>query len=107
MRNTLFLMGSAALVVLLGVGCTGPEHKLGRGLSNAGEVVRGEEMQRSIEQNGLFEGTDVGITTGVVQGVTPDAGANRARHLRGDYLPVPAVSSDLDQLPCPQAGISG
>lgn len=69
MRNTLFLLGSAALVALLGVGCAGPEQKLGRGFSNAGEVVRLNEFQRSVEQDGLFYGTDTGMTTGVVQGV--------------------------------------
>jgi putative exosortase-associated protein (TIGR04073 family) len=68
MRNTLFLLGSAAMVVLLGAGCTGPETKLGRGLSNSGEIVRLNEMQRSVEQGGLMYGTDTGITTGVVQG---------------------------------------
>jgi putative exosortase-associated protein (TIGR04073 family) len=56
------------MVALLGVGCTGPEQKLGRGMSNAGEIVRLNEMQRSIEQGGVFYGTDTGITTGVVQG---------------------------------------
>jgi putative exosortase-associated protein (TIGR04073 family) len=69
MRNTLFLLGSAAMVALLGAGCAGPEHKLGRGMANATEIVRLNEMQRAVEKNGLFYGTDVGITTGVVQGV--------------------------------------
>lgn len=68
MRNTFFLLGSAALVALMGVGCSGPEQKLGRGVSNAGEIVRMNEMRRSVEQGGLFYGTDVGITTGLVQG---------------------------------------
>jgi putative exosortase-associated protein (TIGR04073 family) len=68
MRNTLFLLGSAALVALLGVGCKGPEQKLGRGMANATEVVRLGEMNRAVEQNGLFLGTDVGVTTGMVEG---------------------------------------
>src|SRR5580704_10434367 len=68
MRNILFLTGSVAMVALLGDGCAGPEQKLGRGMSNAGEIVRLNEMQRSIEQGGVFYGTDTGITTGVVQG---------------------------------------
>jgi hypothetical protein len=49
------------MVALLGVGCAGPEQKLGRGMSNAGEIVRLNEMQRSIEQGGVFYGTDTGI----------------------------------------------
>jgi putative exosortase-associated protein (TIGR04073 family) len=68
MRNTLFLLGTAALVALMGVGCKGPEQKLGRGMANVTEVVRLGEMNRSVEQNGLFLGTDVGITTGMVEG---------------------------------------
>jgi putative exosortase-associated protein (TIGR04073 family) len=68
MRNTLFFLGSVALVALLGVGCTGPEHKLGRGFANATEVVRMGELNRSVEQNGLFLGTDVGVATGMVEG---------------------------------------
>jgi putative exosortase-associated protein (TIGR04073 family) len=69
MRNTLYLLGSLVFVALMGVGCAGPEQKLGRGFSNLGEAVRHGEMQRSIEQSGLFYGTDVGITTGIVEGV--------------------------------------
>ena len=68
MRNILFLLGSVAITAVLAVGCSGPEHKLGRGLSNMGEIVRLNEMQRSVEEGGLFYGTDTGITTGLVQG---------------------------------------
>ena len=68
MRNTLFLAGSAALLVLLGAGCAGPEQKLGRGLANTTEVIRLNEFNRALEQNMLFNGTDVGRTTGFVQG---------------------------------------
>jgi putative exosortase-associated protein (TIGR04073 family) len=68
MRNTLFLLGTAALVALMGIGCKGPEQKLGRGMANVTEVVRLGELNRSVEQNGLFLGTDVGITTGMVEG---------------------------------------
>ena len=56
------------MVALLGVGCAGPEHKLGRGLANMTEIVRLNELHRSVEQSGLFYGTDVGMTTGVVKG---------------------------------------
>lgn len=68
MRNTLFLLGTAAVAALLCAGCAGPETKLGRGMSNAGEIVRLNEMHRSVEQDGVFYGTDVGVTTGIVQG---------------------------------------
>ena len=69
MRNTLFLLGSLALVVVMGVGCAGPEQKMGRGIANVTEVTRGGEFARSVEQEGLFGGTDVGFATGVVRGV--------------------------------------
>jgi putative exosortase-associated protein (TIGR04073 family) len=69
MRNTASLLGSFALLALLVAGCAGPERKMGRGLGNMTEIVRGGEFERSVEQAGLFDGTDVGITTGVVRGV--------------------------------------
>jgi putative exosortase-associated protein (TIGR04073 family) len=56
------------MAALLGAGCAGPEHKLGRGLANTGEIVRLSEMHRSVEQGGLFYGTTVGMSTGAVQG---------------------------------------
>ena len=69
MRNTLSLLGSVALLALLGVGCAGPEQKMGRGLANMTEFARAGEFSRSVEQEGLFGGTDVGMATGVVRGV--------------------------------------
>lgn len=69
MRNTIYLLSSIALVVLGGVGCAGPEQKLGRGLSNMTEIARGGEFERSEEQAGLFQGTDSGVATGFVRGV--------------------------------------
>jgi putative exosortase-associated protein (TIGR04073 family) len=68
MRKSLSLLGALALVATLGVGCAGPESKLGRGFSNLAEIVRGNEFQRSVEQGGIFEGTDTGFTTGMVRG---------------------------------------
>jgi putative exosortase-associated protein (TIGR04073 family) len=69
MRNTLFLVGSLALVAVMGVGCAGPEQKMGRGIANVTELTRGGEFQRSVEQEGIFGGPDVGFATGVVRGV--------------------------------------
>jgi putative exosortase-associated protein (TIGR04073 family) len=40
-------------VALYVSGCTGPEQKLGRGLSNTFEVVRWGELRRSVEQNSI------------------------------------------------------
>ena len=41
---------AAALVAVFAAGCTGPEQKLGRGLSNTYELVRWGELRRSVEQ---------------------------------------------------------
>src|ERR1700678_3805112 len=68
MRNKSLILGSIAMAALLAAGCAGPEEKMGRGLSNMTEIVRGGEFDRSVEQNGLFDGTDTGIATGVVKG---------------------------------------
>lgn len=49
-------------------GCAGPEKKLGRGLANLTEPVRGGEMARSFEQTTLWEGPQKGTTVGVIRG---------------------------------------
>jgi putative exosortase-associated protein (TIGR04073 family) len=68
MRNTLYLVGSLSLVAFMVAGCAGPEEKFGRGLSNMTELARGGEFERSVEQEGVFGGTDVGVTTGFARG---------------------------------------
>lgn len=68
MRNLLKLLAAATVCSLFLVGCAGPEQKLGRGIRNSAEIVRWSSMQRSIEQTSLWEGTDAGVTTGVVKG---------------------------------------
>ena len=68
MLTSFSLLGSFALVSLLVAGCAGPEKKMGRGLGNMTEIVRGNEMEKSIEDSGLFYGTDTGVTTGIVKG---------------------------------------
>jgi putative exosortase-associated protein (TIGR04073 family) len=62
--NFFALAGALALMV----GCAGPEKKLGRGMLNATEFLRGGEMHRSIEQTALWENTDSGFTTGFIRG---------------------------------------
>jgi putative exosortase-associated protein (TIGR04073 family) len=69
MRKSLSLLGAIALMALLGVGCAGPEQKMGRGFGNMTEIVRGNEFQRSVEQGALLGGTDTGFMTGGVRGV--------------------------------------
>lgn len=68
MRKTLSLLGALSLVAFFAVGCAGPESKMGRGLGNMTEIVRGGEMSRGVEQGGLFGGTDQGVFTGFIRG---------------------------------------
>src|SRR5262245_8809343 len=68
MRTGLSLLAVSALAVL--TGCAGPENKFGRGLSNMSELVRLGEMQRSVEQTGLWDGPTASHTTGVARGLT-------------------------------------
>jgi len=49
----LILPLAAVAVALFATGCTGPEQKLGRGLSNTYEVVRWGELRRSVELNAI------------------------------------------------------
>lgn len=56
------------VIPAVGLGCAGPERKLGRGISNVTEIARFGEMSRSVEQTTLWEGTQKGMTTGVVRG---------------------------------------
>ena len=50
MRKLIFPLAAVA-VALFATGCTGPEQKLGRGLSNTYEIVRWGELRRSVELN--------------------------------------------------------
>jgi putative exosortase-associated protein (TIGR04073 family) len=52
----------------MGNGITGPERKMGRGINNMGEFIRGGEIRRSMEQTALFRGPDVGYAAGFVHG---------------------------------------
>jgi putative exosortase-associated protein (TIGR04073 family) len=54
MRKIIFPLVAVA-AALFAAGCTGPEQKLGRGLSNTYEVVRWGELRRSVEQNSVLD----------------------------------------------------
>jgi putative exosortase-associated protein (TIGR04073 family) len=58
MRKIIFSLVAVAVAVFVS-GCTGPEQKLGRGLSNTFEIVRMGELRRSVELNSVepLEGT--------------------------------------------------
>jgi len=66
MRISLSLLALIAMLAL--TGCAGPERKLGRGINNFTELIRGGEIRRSMEQTALWEGPDVAYTTGFIRG---------------------------------------
>jgi putative exosortase-associated protein (TIGR04073 family) len=66
MRKLIFLFAAAAVVAL--TGCSGPEHKLARGLDNTLELVRWGDMRQSVEQSAVFSAPDVTYTYGAVHG---------------------------------------
>ena len=68
MRNALSFLSVVALAALFTSGCAGPEAKLGRGVSNFGEVARGGEWRRSVEGTAVFDSPDAGYTVGFVRG---------------------------------------
>ena len=69
MRTSLSLLAALTAVILLSVGCAGPERKLGRGMLNATEFARMGEIRRSMEQTALWENTDAAYTTGLLHGI--------------------------------------
>lgn len=68
MRNNLPFLAACLTAGALLTGCANMEDKLGRGMSNTYEIVRGGEMRRSIEEAMLFDGPTAAYTTGVVRG---------------------------------------
>lgn len=68
MRNVFPLLGLLAVAGLFTAGCAGPEQKMGRGIRNAGEIVRLGELRASMEQTTVWDSPADGITTGIVKG---------------------------------------
>ncbi|MCW5554833.1 MAG: exosortase system-associated protein, TIGR04073 family [Verrucomicrobiae bacterium] len=69
MRKSASFLGTVLLLGVLASGCAGPEKKLGRGMNNFYEIVRGSEVRRTMEQTALFESPDRAYTTGLVRGM--------------------------------------
>jgi putative exosortase-associated protein (TIGR04073 family) len=69
MRKTLSYFAALALLAALASGCANIENKLGRGLANTFEVVRGGEFRRTSEEAALFESPDTSYSTGFVRGI--------------------------------------
>ena len=68
MRKIIFSFVAAA-TALFAAGCTGPEQKLGRGVSNSWDIIRLGEMRSTIEQTAVLGSPDEGYTTGVIRGL--------------------------------------
>ncbi len=58
---------AALLAAVCFTGCSGPEQKLGRGLSNTWELGRWGEMRKSVEENTVFAHSGYGYY-GVIHG---------------------------------------
>ena len=69
MRKTFSLIILAAVAAGLASGCAKIERKLGRGMSNTAEIVRGGEFRRTMEQTGLFYSPDYTYSVGFIRGV--------------------------------------
>lgn len=69
MSKTISLLSLLLIVGLMATGCANTERKLGRGMRNSVEIVRGSEMRRTVEQKALFDGPETGYTTGFVAGL--------------------------------------
>lgn len=90
MRTSLSLLSLVLTLTFMSAGCAGPERKLGRGIDNLFEIVRGGERRRAIEQTAITDGPDVAYTTGLVRGMN----RSFARTLLGAYeivtFPIPS-----------------
>ncbi len=69
MRKQIPFLAALLLAGVLGGGCANTEQKLGRGMSNTYEIVRMGEFRRTVEQSCLFDGANVGYTTGTIRGL--------------------------------------
>ena len=50
-------------------GCGNMENKLGRGVTNATEIMRLGELRRSVEQTAVWDSPEAGMTAGVFRGI--------------------------------------
>ena len=94
-----FLLTLAVAAVLFTSGCAGPEKKLGRGMLNSTELLRGGELRRSIEQTALWENTDTTFTTGALRGMHRSLTRTFIGIFEVATFPIPTPSYDAWLLP--------
>lgn len=96
MRSAFIFLGALMTVAFVS-GCAGPEQKLGRGINNLTEFARLGEMQRAVEQTGIWEGPETAYTTGIIRGFNRSV----ARTAIGAYevvtFPVPSYKPVLSE----------
>jgi len=69
MRKTLPLLSLLLIIGFMATGCANVERKLGRGLNNTWEIVRGGEFRRTMEQTALFDSPDTAYGAGFFTGL--------------------------------------
>jgi putative exosortase-associated protein (TIGR04073 family) len=69
MRKSFSLIALFGLALIVTTGCANTERKFGRGFSNMGEIVRGGEFRRTMEQSAVFDGPDAAYGTGFFRGL--------------------------------------
>jgi putative exosortase-associated protein (TIGR04073 family) len=87
-KNFFTLVSTAALAFLL-TGCAGSQQKLGRGINNTWEVVRGGEFRKSVEQSALFDSPEESYTTGIIHGFNRSVGRTLLGVFEVATFPVP------------------
>jgi putative exosortase-associated protein (TIGR04073 family) len=73
-------------------GCASAEKKLGRGLNNMMEPLRGGELSRSFEQTYLWDGPDRAMGEGLVRGFSRTVGRTLSGVVDVVTFPIPTES---------------
>lgn len=82
----------AGMTALLLTGCANAEKKLGRGLNNVVEPLRGGEISRSFEQAYLWDGPDAALGEGAVRGISRTVGRTLSGVVDIVTFPIPTES---------------
>ena len=96
------LLALAALAAVFTSGCTGPEEKLGRGMSNTFEIARMGELRRSVEQTAVFESPGVGYTYGMIHGIDRSVARTTLGVLEVATFPLPPYHPIFTRYLAPQ-----
>jgi len=70
MHKTALLLACSLAAVALLSGCESAQRKLGRGMSNSYDIVRGGEFLRTMEQTALLDGPEAAYGGGFIRGLS-------------------------------------